>query len=450
MNTTAAKKVLINSTMQLPRWLKVISFTTLLLLSGCDSLPNNSTDVVPDIEPDIVPETGILIFGDSGFNLNYPRPWDYVRQFTSEEEYREYEKKKWLKDKRSPEQYLAAPLDISPVTGTFVPASGMKKVSNAMKQFCKNTDRCDFGLMLGDNIYPSGATLGADGFDDATRFKDMLTQPFGNLVDDSEDFMTYAVLGNHDWLTSREGGFAQIEFLKNADEFYIDGPFYSVKPPAGKGQIEIFVIDTSMMLATVPIYEAHINDDGSEQISKKLKPPSYFVEPLSAKEKNIPQWLEFALKNSSARWKFVITHHPIWSSKAEKYEETRALRKLILPTLCRYADGIISGHSHTLEVHTDNCEVALGKATKLPLVGIVSGAASRQRPLHTLYMGQQAIKYPEHTTVWAEAMLWGFTHIKVNENFANVTMISVPNGDSDKMSVEFSYQFERRSHLYKE
>jgi len=89
----------------------------------------------------------------------------------------------------------------------------MNQVSQAMKDYCRDQMKCDFAVMLGDNIYPSGATLGADGRDDDQRFHDTLSEPFGNIVADDDNFLSYVTLGNHDWETSRAGGFAQIDFL---------------------------------------------------------------------------------------------------------------------------------------------------------------------------------------------------------------------------------------------
>lgn len=416
------------------RWLP------LLLLSACVS---NSGSV----EKDATLEVGILIFGDSGFHLNYPRQWDYDRPFFTEEEYRQYEREKWRTDLRPAEDYETVPLDISPVTGNVVPASGMRQVSVAMRHFCRDTADCDFGMMLGDNIYPRGATLGADGVDDAVRFKDILSDPFGHLVEQPNEFLTYTVLGNHDWFNSRTAGFAQIDFLENADGFYMDGPYYSVKPPSGKGQIELFVIDTSMILATVSVNEARLNADGSERETDEVAQPEFSVEPLSTAEQDMVGWLERELKNSTARWKFIVAHHPLWSSKANKYQQTKAMRRLVLPAACRYADGYIAGHSHTLEIHTDNCETALGEATELPLVQVISGAASRQRPLHRSFMRHQEEKYPEHTTVWAEGLLWGFVHMQISEDIAKISIFSVPDDGSEKITMDFEYQFGRRSHL---
>jgi hypothetical protein len=386
------------------------------------------------------------MFGDSGFHLDYPRPWDYERPFFSEEEYREYERDKWRRDKRPPEDYEAIPLDVSPVTGNIVPASGMNQISTAMTNYCRDIATCNFGLLLGDNVYPVGATLGADGVDDAKRFKDMLADPFGNIVHEPDDYLTYSLLGNHDYMTSREAAFAQIEFLENADGFYMDGPFYTARPPGADGRIELFMIDTNMMLATVPVLEAHLNDDGSEKPSDVVTELDYYVEPLSDAEKNMVHWLEDQLKKSTAEWKIVVGHHPLWSSKGEKHQETRVLRGLILPMLCRYADAYIAGHSHTLEVHTDSCETALGYATEEPLVHVISGAASRQRPLHTSFMRHQEAKYPQHETLWAKGMVWGFAHMHIKGEAARVSMISVPDDGSADMTVDFEYEFNRRSH----
>ena len=389
---------------------------------------------------------GILIFGDSGYHLNYPDQDDYDDLF-SVDEYHEDEWQEWLEDKRPQDEFEARPNAESPVTGKVVPASGMNAVSAAMKHFCNDIVVCDFGVMLGDNIYPSGATLGADGFDDAQRFDDMLGDPFGNIVEAPASYLTYVTLGNHDWETSREGGLAQIAYLENTDGFYMDGPHYSVKPPAGQGDIELFVIDTSMLLATTDVFEDDLNDDGSEVVTKIVEEPDYFVTPMTDADRNQAQWLEDALRTSTAKWKLVIAHHPIWSSAGSKFEQARVLREMILPAMCRYADAYIVGHDHTLEIHIDNCAAALGNEAAMPLVQIVSGAAAKQRPLHTSFMAHQERKYPEHKTIMAEGLLWGFAHMAVEGDTAKVTMMSVPDDGSSDITVEHVYEFNRRSHL---
>ena len=389
---------------------------------------------------------GILIFGDSGYHLDYPDQDDYEDLFTADAYYQS-EWDDWIEDKRPIDEFEARPGAISPVTGKTVPASGMNAVSAAMSHYCRSVARCDFGVLTGDNIYPSGATLGTDGVDDADRFRDMFTEPFADIVNDPDTYTTYVTLGNHDWETSREGGFAQIQFLEEADGFYMDGPYYTVKPPAGNGDIELFIIDTSMILASTTVYADYLNDDGTEVVTDEVEPPDYFVEPMTEAEKNQPQWLEDALRNSTAKWKFVIAHHPIWSSAGSKFEQARVLREMILPAMCRYADAYIVGHEHTLEIHTDDCSAALGEASSEPLVQIVSGAAAKQRPLNTLFMAQQDRKYAEQKTIVAYGLIWGFAHMTLDGDTASVALLTVPDDGSSDITMEYEYEFMRRSHL---
>jgi len=193
----------------------ILTFMALVLIAV---LAACATDSRPDqlIETENL-SAGIVVYGDSGYHLDYMKEDDYLEKFT-EEEFRQDEKDSWLEDKRPPDEFEVRPHAVSPATGGVVMASGMQAISTAMKNFCRVDAVCDFGLMLGDNIYPSGATLGTDGFDDAKRFKDVLQDPFGNVGNNDAGYLTYATLGNHDWETSRDGGFAQIDYLEQAVE----------------------------------------------------------------------------------------------------------------------------------------------------------------------------------------------------------------------------------------
>lgn len=420
---------------------RLLTLTAIALLAGCAKEPAGDLPVDDRI--------GILIFGDSGYHLDYPDQDDYTDLFTPEGFY-QYEREDWIENKRPMDNFEPRPTSISPVTGKTVSATGMHAISAAMTHYCATEARCEFGVMLGDNIYPSGATLGADGFDDEDRFRDMFTQPFGSLVEEPDSYITYVTLGNHDWETSRAGGFAQIRFHEEAESFYMNGPFYSVKPPAANGDIELFIIDTSMILASTDVRADYLDDDGSEVVTDEIEPPDYQTEPLTDAERKQPEWLENALRNSTARWKLVIAHHPIWSAGGSKFEQARVLREMILPAMCRYADAYIVGHDHTLEIHTDSCKTALGTETPEPLVQIVSGAAAKQRPVHTSFMAHQEKKYPEHKTIMAEGLLWGFSHLVIEGDTATVTMLSVPDDGSSDISVNYVYEFKRRSHLNNE
>jgi len=403
-----------------------------------------SHDVEPVASDDAALSVGILVYGDTGYHPDYPDQDDYIDLF-SEEDYLATEWADWLEDKRPVDEYETRPSSVSPVTGKVVAATGMFGISTAMTDYCRDSATCDFGLLLGDNIYPSGATLGADGFDDAQRFKDILQDPFGSVGDVDNGFLTYVTLGNHDWETTRDGGFAQIDYLAQAPGFYIDGPFYSVKPASGNGDVELFIIDTSMILANSEVREDALNDDGSEGSPGAIEPSDYAVEPMTEAEKNQVRWLENALRNSTARWKLVVAHHPIWSSSGSKFEQGRVLREHLMPALCKYADALLVGHEHTLEIHTDSCEATLGQPSEKPLVQILSGAGAKQRPLHSSFMAHQEMKYPDHKTLFAAGMLWGFAHMQIEDDVARVVLISIPDDASPETTVIYEYEFERRS-----
>lgn len=417
----------------------LILLVSIVILPACAGNQNSATSGAIETS-----DIGILIYGDTGYHPNYPDQDDYEDLY-SPEEWLQAERDDWLDDKRPPDEYEARPSMVSPVTGKVVPLTGMFGVSEAMKDYCADVVRCDFGVLTGDNIYPSGATLGADGFDDAQRFKDILQDPFGNIGDVDAGFLTYVTLGNHDWETSRAGGFAQIEYLEKAPGFYIDGPYYTIKPAAANGDVELFIVDTSMILADSEVREDTLNDDGSEGSLGEIEAPDYVVQPLTAAEKQQPQWLENALRNSTAKWKLVVAHHPIWSSSGSKFEQARVLREKIMPALCKYADAYIVGHEHTLEVHTDNCATILGEPADKPLVQILSGAGAKQRPLHSNFMWHQERKYPQHKTLFAEGMLWGFAFMHINGDSATVDLLSIPDDASPEPSKIFSYTFTRRS-----
>lgn len=386
-----------------------------------------------------------LAFGDSGYHYDYQKAKLFKNPMTTKEAYLAAYKEKNAEKHFPLDRLPEPPLYFHDGIGGYIPQSGMSSVATAMKHYCAE-QVCQFAVMLGDNIYPNGATLGGDGRDDTTRFRDMFTVPFGDLGKGQDDFSIYVTLGNHDWHTSREGAMAQVEFMENTRPFYMDGLFYSVKPPAGKGEVELFIIDTEMLLSTTTVYEAKLDENGHEVRNSELNEPDAWTKPTNEAERNMLQWFEKSLKNSTAKWKLVIAHHPIWSSAGKKFEQGKALAKLILPAMCKYADGFFVGHEHTLEVHADNCETALGQATEIPLPEIVSGTAAKLRPINPNFKAYQDRTYPQNEALWVKDMAYGFSHISLEGDVMTVTMITTPGDDSGTTVEAYTHRFKRRSH----
>jgi tartrate-resistant acid phosphatase type 5 len=412
----------------------------LLLGVACTSAPPSPP--APE-SPAFASSWGVLLFGDHGYDLRYLEAEDYEPPL-SHEQFLAKERAEWLEDKR-PAAEFRPPAATRHPNGGWVPDSGLQPVATAMTRHCRAGARCDFAIMLGDNIYPEGATLGADGHDDAQRFERLFREPFGAWADFAPGFRIYAALGNHDWKTSREGALAQVEYLERTPPFYMDGIVYRVSPPGARGEVELFVIDTTVLLAGETVYEDSLDDDGRERPPTELEQPEPWTRPSNDLERGMVAWLDDSLARSQARWKIVVGHHPLWSSAGSKYEQARVLRRLLLPTLCRRADLYVAGHEHTLELQHDDCRAALPDTVVPPLPVIVSGAAAKQRALNSAFMRDQARRYPQMRTEWARGLVWGFAHLDVSGDTARLAFFETPDDGSGAPVQAYTSTLARRT-----
>ena len=412
-----------------------------VVLSACTTTeaPRTAADVS---RAPVTAPIRLLAFGDTGYHYDYLDAEDYQTVVT-EQQFLATERQDWIDDKRPIGELAYPPMYRLPGNGSMVAASGLAPVAAAMRDYCVDIG-CDFAAMLGDNIYPDGATGGADGRD-ADRFRDLFMTPFAPLANEQKDFRIYTVLGNHDWRTSRAGAMAQVRFMESTPPFYMAGLFYRVAPPAAHGQLEIFAIDTEVILAGTTVHQAHLADDASELPSDRVVKPLAGAVPQSEAEKNMVRWLEQALASSNARWKIVIGHHPLWSTSGSKFEQARALRRLILPTLCRYADAYLAGHEHTLEVHSDDCSQALPGERVAPLAQVVSGSAAKMRPTNSAFVRHQLAANPQLRTLYAKGLVWGFAHFTFDDERVTVRILETPSDGGAVAKETFQHSFARRS-----
>lgn len=420
-----------------------VAALALSVLAGCSSVDVPRQTRTGDQQAVASTPVTLLAFGDSGYHYDYMEPKDYETLVT-EQQFLAKEHRDWARYKRPPEEFAHPPTYLLPPLGSVVDASGLAPVAKAMKDFCAHSG-CDFATMLGDNIYPDGATANADGRD-AARFRDLFMTPFAPLAGGREQFRIYTVLGNHDWRTSREGAMAQVKFLETTPPFFMDGLFYRVKPAAAHGEVEIFALDTEMLLASTTVYKAQLADDASEIRHERVEAPLPWTVPQSAAEQDMARWLEDALRTSTARWKIVIGHHPLWSGAGSKFEQANSLRRLILPALCKYADAYVAGHEHTLEVHTDDCSVAMPGERMDPLPQVVSGSAAKMRPTNSAFIRQQLKAYPELHTLYAKGLVWGFAHLTFERDRMIVRIVETPDDGSGATQVAYEHSFARRAH----
>ena len=151
----------------------------------------------------------------------------------------------------------------------------------------------DLVILGGDNIYPSG---------DMALIGPTFLRPYAELLAAKVPF--HAVLGNHDIRT--DNGNPQVAYKP----FGMQGRYYSLR----RGELEFFMLDTN------------VNADWSRQLN----------------------WLRAALAKSSAPWKVVVGHHPIYSSGL--YGNDPELRAKLMPMMKRYGVQLyINGHEHDYE-----------------------------------------------------------------------------------------------------
>jgi tartrate-resistant acid phosphatase type 5 len=197
-------------------------------------------------------------------------------------------------------------------------------VADAMGRFAQQTrsnSPLNFVLVLGDNFYPQGVTSIHDPQWN-TKFESMyeakaLPVPF------------IAVLGNHDWKTDSPD--VEIAYAKAnpKSRWQMDGHFYKRTFAIDDVQADFFMIDSALW-------------DGDSHIDK------YSDKKMGDKQLT---WLREQLSASTARWKFVAAHHPIFSNGGHGHDANiLAMRKKLLPLFNQYkVDAYITGHDHDLQ-----------------------------------------------------------------------------------------------------
>lgn len=164
------------------------------------------------------------------------------------------------------------------------------------KQMLSTYSKSAFDLVLasGDNIYPNGA---------ARHFTKKFEEPFSGLLQNQVKFHT--VFGNHDVEDGRHDQSQYPLFNMQGQHYY--------KLSRGNGLVDFFMLDTT--------------DYDLAQAG----------------------WFDNSLRTSTARWKVVVMHHPLYSS-GKKHGSSLKLRRKIEPLLTKYKVNVVfAGHDHIYE-----------------------------------------------------------------------------------------------------
>ena len=154
----------------------------------------------------------------------------------------------------------------------------------------------DLGITLGDNIVPVGVT----GLNDPRWLSgwEALYDPLGIPI--------YASTGNHDWGLA-ESPAAEILYSQKSQSWKMPALYYTYT--AGSAQF--------FALATQAFSETQA------------------------------QWLDRELARSTAKWKIVYGHHPIYTYGT--HGDSPELEKMLLPVLKGRVNAYIAGHDHLVQ-----------------------------------------------------------------------------------------------------
>jgi acid phosphatase len=179
-----------------------------------------------------------------------------------------------------------------------------------------------FTISMGDNFYESGVTG--------------LNDPYWQLsyekiyTADSLQSPWKIILGNHDYCGNVQ---AQLDYSHISHRWQLPARYYSehVTLPDG-GSAEFFYLDTSPFIS---YYKGtRVDITGQDSAAQAA-------------------WLDAALGQSTARWKIVIGHHPIYTPFKEQDKDQADMIARIDPILRAHNVPIyICGHYHLLQATT--------------------------------------------------------------------------------------------------
>lgn len=243
-------------------------------------------------------------------------------------------------------------------------------------------DPVKFVMTLGDNFYKRGVTSVSDK-QWSEKFEDMYNLPYLAVP-------FYATLGNHD---HKDGNARhQVEYSKKNARWVMPDNYYTFsKSIDAHSSVQFFALDTTVI------------NQQSENYLEQIR------------------WLDQALMASTATWKIVLGHHPVFSYG--KHGDQEQMIDQVRPLLEKHeVDVYISGHDHDRQLLKPSGGVYY----------IISGTGSRSRDT----------QYGEHT-VFAETNL-GFVWCLVSASQFHVQFIDL-RGD-----VEFAHTWSKGTASWRE
>jgi tartrate-resistant acid phosphatase type 5 len=202
-------------------------------------------------------------------------------------------------------------------------------VAGAIETVCNARGGCDFALLLGDNIYPSGVKAVDD-----QQFQDKFEIPYARLT-----FPFHVALGNHDYGSDGAGlefwkGQFEIDYTARSQKWRLPAAYYRFQ----EGPVDFFALDTNGILLSF----------GTR----------------AGQERDVPTWIA----QSTRPWKIAFGHHPYLSNgehgNAGRYDGVtwswfpgtgQTIQAFVDRHLCGRVDAYLCGHDHSLQDLGEAC-----------------------------------------------------------------------------------------------
>lgn len=196
-------------------------------------------------------------------------------------------------------------------------------VAAAIKTVCDARGGCGFGLLLGDNFYPTGVQAADD-----EQFRVKFELPYADLA-----FPFHPALGNHDYGGNGSGvefwkGQGEIDYSARSPKWIMPSAYYRFH----EGEVDLVALDTNGLVLGFGDKEGQ--------------------------ERDVPLWLGA----SAGPWRVAYGHHPYLSNgphgNAGAYDHIAAdfipsggksMKDFVERHLCGRVDAYLCGHDHSLQ-----------------------------------------------------------------------------------------------------
>jgi len=227
-----------------------------------------------------------------------------------------------------------------------------------------------FTVSLGDNFYENGVQS-VDDPQWAGSFETIYTAP-------ALQSPWKIILGNHDYRGNVQ---AQLDYSRQSLRWRLPARYYmeTVSLPDG-GTADFFYLDTSPFIRK---YIGSKTDISGQDTDAQLA------------------WLDGALARSTARWKIVIGHHPIYTALSDEdgydHDQPELIARLNPLLVAHNVPLYVCGHDHCLQVvemaGTTYVVNGAGSLTYEPGAPIRGGFASGAHGFMTISVSRQTLNY---------------------------------------------------------